>query len=90
MALIVQCPRCGGTEHRPALDFRRPSIIAFLFGGLILMALNSLRRKEKFRCTNCQHVFYSHTQSSVAFLIILIAFILLSILGVLAMIYGIG
>jgi len=88
MSLTVQCPKCGGTEHKPALDFRRPSITAFLLGGFVLMFLNSARRKQKLRCASCKEVFYSHTEGSVVFQVIFIGFIVLSLLGTVFMIMG--
>ena len=88
MSVVVQCPKCGGKEHQPVLDLKRPSVAAFLLGGFLLMFLDFGRRKRKLRCVSCESVFYSHTKGTTAFLVLFIVLISLFILGTISVLMG--
>jgi hypothetical protein len=76
------CPKCGGTEIRPAGALRHHfNVWIFLLGGWLLSLLWSVSRKEEVQCVQCESIFQRATRASIVARILLVLFILLVLLG---------
>jgi hypothetical protein len=62
----IHCPRCLTLgAHKAVPTFGRSiSPVALHFGGLLLSVLYSASRSQRFKCRNCDELFYSHTRVS--------------------------